>query len=111
MQWPEEIITAFSEAIDVQPSEPFTKGDVVRYLLDETARRAVRRANGDPGQLASAYSAPFTPLGSVMQDGLAEKVERISLLPMWGSAVDHLTAFVRSNARDICAQFVKDTSC
>jgi hypothetical protein len=49
MQWPEEIITAFSEAIDVQPSEPFTKGDVVRYLLDETAQRAIRRANGDPG--------------------------------------------------------------
>lgn len=108
MQWPSDITVAFDRAIDVAPVQGVTKSDVIQYLLDETARRAVWRSKADPAKIEGAYRAPYTPLGSVSVEGMFSKglkANSITFKPEWNEAVDRLYAFVAQNPQLICDQF------
>ena len=108
MQWPADIFAAFFKALDVDPIPGSSKEEVIQYLLDETARRAVWRAKADPCQLEAAYKAPYTPLGSVSVDGMVTtglKANSMTIKPEWNEAVDRLYAFVTENSQLVCDQF------
>jgi len=108
MQWPSDITDAFDKAVDVESLEGSTKTDVIQYLLDETARRAVWRAKADPAKLEAAYQASYTPLGSVSVEGMTSKglkAKSMTIKPAWNEAVDRLYAFVAANPQLICDQF------
>jgi hypothetical protein len=106
MQWPKHILDAFDAALGVQPVDGMTKLAVLRTLLDETARRAVRRANGNPAFARGALRTPYTPLGSVIGEGVNGKAARLSLGgPSWGDAVEAFHTYVEENAAEVFAAF------
>ena len=89
------------------PTAGATEDDIVQFVLDETAARAVFRAKGDPGLLKITIDAPFTALGSVVCGALGEEnlAEEYTLNRDWQSAVQALHNFVRTNAERICQEF------
>ncbi|MBI4022430.1 MAG: hypothetical protein HY372_03650 [Candidatus Andersenbacteria bacterium] len=108
MNWPAEVVTAFSDALDIDPVPDSTKDDVIQYLLDETARRAVWRAKADASKLEVAYKTPYTPLGSVSVEGMVSKglkANSMTIKPAWNEAVDRLYAFASANSQLICDHF------
>src|SRR5262249_6917582 len=109
MLWPREILAAFSRALDVTPLEGFTKGDVIRAMLDQTARRAVWRAQFDAEKMARALRGPYTPLGSVFGEMLGGKVEKLTLHGSeWSEAVDALHDYMEKNALEIIKEFRRE---
>ncbi|OGJ65893.1 hypothetical protein A3B61_03980 [Candidatus Peribacteria bacterium RIFCSPLOWO2_01_FULL_53_10] len=81
--------------------------DVIQFVLDETAARAVFRAKGDPDELKETIDAPFTPLGSVVPGALhnQEIVDEYTLNEYWSPAVEALYEYIRNNAAIICGEF------
>src|SRR5262249_9354921 len=89
MQWPEELFTLLSRGLEVKPYKGVTPRQVYQSLLDETARRAVWRAQGKPENLGDILRCPYTPLGSASIDLGKDKAELLRFVgPLWGQAVD-----------------------
>jgi hypothetical protein len=104
MQWPQEIVEAFKQ-VPFTPREGESKETVVQYLLDQTAKFAVWRAQGDPENLYDAYELPYTPIGHLSMNEFADKVENCTFDGNWCAAVDKLNEFVRQGAARICFEF------
>ncbi len=112
MRWPLDILDAFACIVEVAPDHPVGKGDVIQLLLDETARRAVWRADGDSGRLAAACNTPFTPFASAVE-GLGSKRElrdcHVTLKAQaelgLEEAVNRFHGFMEKNAHLICDHF------
>lgn len=105
MQWPAEIVDAFSK-VPMEPGIGLTKKGVIQYMLDESAKRAVGRAQADTNVLAVAYSQSYTPLGAVsIELGVEGKAKSITFDERWCEAVDALYAYVRKNPQLICDSF------
>ncbi len=106
MQWPPELIATFSQGIDMETQPGLTKEQVILLIFDETARRAVWRARGDPTRLSGCLRWPFTPLGSVVPGEMLKWATRVILHgPAWGRAVDALHGYLEENASAVCAAF------
>src|SRR4051812_21614182 len=106
MEWPQEIVTAFERALEVSPAEGYDRGQVLRALFDETARRAVWRAQGDPQRLGPALRTPYTPLGSVVADCIDGRALSLTVKgEFWGQAVSALHSYAERNAPAVCAAF------
>jgi len=106
MNWPGEIVTAFRAALDIEPADGYTSEQALQAILDETMRRAVWRAQGDPERLVGALRTPYTPLGSVVPSTVGGRVLRLTLHgSRWGRAVDLFNAFAERHAADLCAAF------
>ena len=99
MQWPADIITAFEAALEIVPTEGYTPGQVLQAILDETARRAVWRAQNDPARARGALRWPFTPLGSVVPSTVGGRAKQMCLKGSeWGRAVDKFHQYIEDNA-------------
>jgi hypothetical protein len=106
MTWPEPILAAFTAALDVEPAAGYTREQVLQALLDETVRRAVWRAQGDPERASAALRSPYTPLGSVVSDGIDGRAVRLTLHGSdWGRAVAVFHRFVEENAAALFDEF------
>jgi hypothetical protein len=106
MDWPQEIVQAFSKALTLELKDGLSKAEAVQFLLDETARRATWRAQAEPDRLAAAYCTPYTPLGALIASCLDGKAIRLGLEgPKWGVAVAALYDYVRGHADEICRHF------
>jgi hypothetical protein len=106
MQWPKELIATLARGLDVEPVEGLSREHVYVAFLDETARRAVWRARGDPAKLRLALEAPYTPIGSVTASCVNGLAERLCLHgPAWCDAVEAIYAYMEENAADVCASF------
>jgi hypothetical protein len=106
MKWPAEIVAAFNTALEIEPAKGYTRDQVLQALLDETARRAVWRAGGDPERLGPALRTPYTPLGSVVPEAAGGRAASLTLHgAVWGRAVDLLHDFLERNAAAVCADF------
>jgi hypothetical protein len=102
MKWPDSILAAFTGAIDVEPTEGYTRAQVLQTMLDETVRRAVWRAQGDPKNASAALRWPYTPLGSLVGSGIEGRAARITLHgSRWAVAVDTFHRFVEEHAAAI----------
>ena len=104
MQWPEAIVAAFAK-VPMEPESGLTKKDVVQYLLDETAKKAVGRAEADPNKLMAAYKKSYTPLGAVSFELTDGKVKSITFDEHWQKACRALYAYVRKSPKLICDAF------
>ena len=108
MQWPKKIVAAFLK-VPMVVMKGLTREEVVQYLLDETARRAVGRAKGNQKDLPAAYTQAYTPLGGVSTEvGMApetRKLESITFDKRWCKAVDALYEYVRQEPQTICDAF------
>jgi hypothetical protein len=106
MRWPPEILAAMARGLEIEPAEGLEPNELLRALLDETARRAVWRCHGDPEKLGFALREPYTPLGSVIPEGLNGRVKRLTLHgERWAVAVDTLYDFMDQHAQEICTAF------
>jgi hypothetical protein len=106
MRWPKELLDVFARALKIKTADGLDKVTVIRSLLDETARRVVWRAKGNPADVSAALRSPYTPLGSVVADGVNGQARRIGLGgPAWGVAVDALYTYVEENAEAVFAAF------
>ena len=106
MQWPSEIVAAFERAVRIEPADGWTSAHVLQALLDETARRAVWRAQGDPARISGALRWPYTPLGSLCADGVDGRANKLMIFgSLWGAAVDALHGYIEQNAQMICDVF------
>jgi hypothetical protein len=106
MEWPKPLLDLFDKALDVVPAEGLTKVAVLKALLDESTRRAVWRA-GDEQKLAGpALRTPYTPLGSVIGQGINGLARRLGLGgQIWSDAVDAFHQYVEDNAEVVFAAF------
>jgi hypothetical protein len=107
MQWPKDLHDKFTRALDLKPMPGYTKPEIIQYILDETARRAVWRAECKPERMSGCLRWPYTPLGSVVPCGLMDRVKTVSLggNPYWGIAVDALHTYIETHAETICEAF------
>jgi hypothetical protein len=106
VQWPNELLALLEQGMSVQPVAGLSPRHVYRELLDETARRAVWRARGNPEWLGAALRTPYTPLGSVTADLVNGLARRLCLTgPQWGNAVEAIHHFMEQHAADVCASF------
>jgi hypothetical protein len=106
MKWPQEITASFLRGLEIEPSEGWHRDQVLGELLDETARRAVWRAEADPARIGSALRWPYTPLGSVVTDMVGGRARRLGLHgPHWKMAVDALYDYIEQNAAAVCEAF------
>jgi hypothetical protein len=106
MQWPKEILDLFAHALEIEPAAGLDRADVLRALLDGTARRAVWRARGNPADARAALRTPYTPLGSLIGSGVEGRAARLSLAgERWGQAVDALHAYIEENAEAVFSAF------
>lgn len=106
MKWPKEMFDAFAQGLTVEPVEGVTPHEVYQAVFDETARRAVWRAQGEPARLGDVLRSPFTPLGSVVPCDLGDRVLRVTLHgTQWGKAVNVFYEFMEQNAAQICEAF------
>ena len=106
MEWPSEIVRAFSEALVIEPENGTPKDAIIVAMLDAAARRTVWRANGDPARVTDAMRSPYTPLGSVVGDGLDGTVQKFTLKgDRWGPAVQAWYAYVESHAAAVFDAF------
>jgi hypothetical protein len=106
MTRPEDILATFAAALDIEPAEGHTREQVLQALLDETVRRAIRRAQGDPQQLGAALRSPYTPLGSPGPTGVEGRARQWALHgPQWGPAVQAPHQFIERHAAALCAAF------
>jgi hypothetical protein len=106
MQWPPELIAVFSQGIDLEPQPGLTREQVILLIFDETARRAVWRAGGDPSRLGGCLRSPFTPLGSVVPGEMMAWARRLTLHgPAWARAVEALHTYLEDNASTVCRAF------
>ncbi len=102
MKWPKEVVSAVSRALEIEPADGLRSDQVLQSLLDETARRAVWRAQGDPSKVGQALRSPFTPLGSVVADGIVGRAKRLTLHgDRWNVAVDAIHGYIELNARAV----------
>src|SRR5262245_3599483 len=109
MLWPREILAAFARALDVTPVEGLTKSEVIRRMLDRTARRAVWRSKFNPDNFEGALRWPYTPLGSVFGDMLGETVEKLTMHGSpWCTAVDMLHEYMEKHALEIIKEFRRE---
>ena len=104
MKWPQEIVEAFKQ-VPFKPKQGETQETVVQYLLDQAAKYATWRSEGDPKNLPDAYSFPYTPLGHLSAMGFGGKVENCTFDEKWCTAVDKLYAYVREQAETILSNF------
>jgi hypothetical protein len=103
MRWPREILVSFFEALEIEPAEGLNEAEVIHTLLDETARRAVWRAQANPENLRAALSSPYTPLGSLVASCVEGRATSLMLKGSpWGAAVDALYDYMEENAQAIC---------
>jgi hypothetical protein len=106
VQWPKEILDAFDRALTIEPAPGMDKLGVIRALLDETARRAAWRAHGKAEHASAALRAPYTPLGSVVNDGVNGLARSLGFRgDLWGKAVDLLHGYIEHNAAAVFAAF------
>ncbi len=106
MQWPPEIVAAFNRALEIEPAAGWSKDQVLQKLLDETARRAVWRAQGDPAQARAALRSPYTPLGSLVGECVEGLAKRLVLHgDKWGEAVQALHGYIEANAAAVFEVF------
>jgi hypothetical protein len=106
MQWPKELLDVFARALQIEPIAGMDKMGVIRAMLDETARRTVVRAQADPANVSYALRTPYTPLGSVVGDGVNGMALRLGLGgAAWGEAVDALYEYVEAHAQEVCTAF------
>ena len=109
MLWPREILSLFSRALDVTPAEGLTKSEVIRHMLDRTARRAVWRCKFNADNMGGSLRWPYTPLGSVFGDLLDDKVIKLTLHGSeWSTAVDALHEFMEQHAQEIINEFRRE---
>jgi len=106
MRWPKEIVAAFFKGMSVTPIGGYTKEQVLQFVLDETARRVVWRAQNDPERVSGCLRWPYTPLGSLVPGGLDGRVERVTLHGKeWGKAVELYYDYFEKNAAAILEVF------
>jgi hypothetical protein len=106
MEWPKDIVDLFDKALKIEPSEGLDKLTVLKALFDETVRRALQRVNGDPRLAGAALRSPYTPLGSVIGEGIMGMARSLSLGgTIWGEAVDSLHQYIEDNAETVFAAF------
>jgi hypothetical protein len=106
MQWPKEILDLFSRALQIVPARGHNRREVIRELLDETARRAVTRARRNPALAGPALRSTYTPMGSVINEGVNGLAARIGLGgPNWSAAVEAFNAYVEGNAKVVFDAF------
>jgi hypothetical protein len=106
MQWPKDILDLFDKALKIEPAEGLDKLTVLKALCDETVRRALQRVKGDPKLAGPALRTPYTPLGSVIGEGVMGMARSLGLGgPIWGEAVDTFHQYVEDNAETIFAAF------
>src|SRR5438132_1095335 len=106
MNWPREITAAFLHALEIEPVEGLTPEEVVQALCDEAARRAVWRAECDPARMSGFLRWPYTPLGSLVNEGMGGRANRFTLHgDRWGPAVDLFHGYIEQNAALICEVF------
>ncbi len=106
MTWPSELITAFSQALVIEPENGTPKDQLIAAMLDAATRRIVWRADGDPARVEGAMRSPYTPLGSVVGDGIDGRISRFTLKgDKWGPAVQAWYAYVEKNADAIFETF------
>jgi hypothetical protein len=109
MQWPNEIIAAFSQGMDIEPLDGLSQEQVIRLILDETARRALWRAKGDPRRISGVLRWPFTPLGSVVPCSMSNWAESVTLHGRrWNVAVDAFYDYFEENVEVIFDAFRGD---
>ena len=109
MQWPERLIAALARGVQVKPVEGLRQRDVLLALLDETARRAVWRAKGDPSRIGAALRTPYTPLGWVMADCVNGLAQTLTLGGRpWRQAVEAIHAYMEQNAEALCASYKEE---
>jgi hypothetical protein len=109
MQWPDEIVRGFTAALEIEPAEGYTREEALQALLDETVRRAVWRAGGDPARAGAALRSSYTPLGSLVASSIEGRATTLSLDgPLWGPAVDRFHRYVEDHAVAIFAAFRDD---
>lgn len=106
MHWPKEILSAFATALKIDPAEGLDTKQVLQILLDETARRAIWRAQGDPAKLGNALRSPYTPLGALTASCVDGRAKSLTLQgPSWCTAVDALYEYMDAHAPEVCATF------
>jgi hypothetical protein len=106
MQWPEELLATVARALTIEPSPGRSARDVIRAMLDETARRAVWRAEGRPERFGGALRTPYTPLGSVFPDFNVHYAKRLGFSGgLWSQAVEAIYDYMETNAAAVCAAF------
>ena len=106
MTWPPELITAFSQALVIEPENGTPKDRLIAAMLDAATRRIVWRADGDPARVEGAMRSPYTPLGSVVGDGIDGRVKKLTLKgDRWKPAVDAYYDYMEKNAAAIFEAF------
>ena len=106
MQWPKDILDLFAHALEIVPAQGLSRADVLRALLDDTARRAVWRARGNPADARAALRSPYTPLGSLVGSRVEGRAESLTLRgERWGQAVDAFHTYIEENAEVVFAAF------
>jgi hypothetical protein len=106
MQWPEELFTLLARGLTVKPYKGVTPRQVYQALLDDTARRAVWRAQCKPESLGDCLRWPYTPLGSASIELGRDRAEMLKFDGShWGKAVDAIHSYMEEHAREICEAF------
>ena len=106
MQWPKDILDRFDHSLEIEPVEGVDKLTVLRTMLDETVRRAIGRAGGNPALASAALRTPMTPLGSVTTECINGLARRLSFTGMqWSGAVKAFHSYVENNAEVVFAAF------
>ena len=106
MQWPKDILDAFDHALEIVAVEGVDKLTVLHTMLDETTRRAIWRAVGNPALASAALRTPMTPLGSVTAEGINGLARTLGLNgSRWGPAVQAFHGYVEQNAETVFAAF------
>ena len=106
MNWPKELYDVFLMGLKVDPIEGLTQADVLKTLFDETARRAVWRARGNPAHAAGALRTPYTPMGAVIAEGILGQARSVSIHGAeWGDAMHALYDYIEANAEEVFAAF------
>lgn len=109
MDWPAEVIAAFRKGLTFHPKSGLKRDDLIVWVFEETARRAVWRCKGVPTDLAPALRTPFTPLGSVVPGALMSYADKICLHgEHWGAAVEALYGYFLQNGEAVCAAFADE---
>lgn len=107
MKWPNEIVAAFSESLDITPIADYTKEMVIQSLLDGAAKIAVKGALGNSAKLLEVYQTPFTPIGQMTANGFGNTAEKFTLKGAeWAIAVNQLYEYIEANSEEITARFV-----